>query len=166
MIRRPPRSTLFPYTTLFRSLLDLPRGDPERAGDRVRVRLDVERRTQVDDDQGLARVKLLLQHVGADPRDAQPAADALALDELERHVAADDDDHRGDEPGAEALGPAYHGLERLAGEVAHARPDPRPEQGPRATVEHESRNAHAEDPGERRRHRAEPGEELPEQERA
>src|SRR5260370_28767164 len=27
MIRRPPRSTLFPYTTLFRSALD-PRGDP------------------------------------------------------------------------------------------------------------------------------------------
>src|SRR5258707_12033562 len=24
MIRRPPRSTLFPYTTLFRSILDLP----------------------------------------------------------------------------------------------------------------------------------------------
>src|SRR2546430_11223186 len=29
MIRRPPRSTLFPYTTLFRSLL----GDAETAGD-------------------------------------------------------------------------------------------------------------------------------------
>src|SRR3712207_9478235 len=26
MIRRPPRSTLFPYTTLFRSLFDLPDG--------------------------------------------------------------------------------------------------------------------------------------------
>src|SRR2546426_8718698 len=26
MIRRPPRSTLFPYTTLFRSLQTLPRG--------------------------------------------------------------------------------------------------------------------------------------------
>src|SRR2546430_10204056 len=26
MIRRPPRSTLFPYTTLFRSLLALPHG--------------------------------------------------------------------------------------------------------------------------------------------
>src|SRR5258708_27417857 len=26
MIRRPPRSTLFPYTTLFRSLQPLPRG--------------------------------------------------------------------------------------------------------------------------------------------
>src|ERR1039458_1929833 len=33
MIRRPPRSTLFPYTTLFRSpdsfIYDLPAGDPE-----------------------------------------------------------------------------------------------------------------------------------------
>src|SRR3712207_8156783 len=29
MIRRPPRSTLFPYTTLFRSLAD----DPESVGD-------------------------------------------------------------------------------------------------------------------------------------
>src|SRR3989441_12505694 len=27
MIRRPPRSTLFPYTTLFRSLADVQRGD-------------------------------------------------------------------------------------------------------------------------------------------
>src|SRR5258708_10081352 len=29
MIRRPPRSTLFPYTTLFRSLVDLLTGDEE-----------------------------------------------------------------------------------------------------------------------------------------
>src|SRR3989454_12042122 len=29
MIRRPPRSTLFPYTTLFRSREDLSLGDPE-----------------------------------------------------------------------------------------------------------------------------------------
>src|SRR3989454_9959635 len=28
MIRRPPRSTLFPYTTLFRSLLDFARSGP------------------------------------------------------------------------------------------------------------------------------------------
>src|SRR2546428_1721455 len=27
MIRRPPRSTLFPYTTLFRSLRSIPNGD-------------------------------------------------------------------------------------------------------------------------------------------
>src|SRR3712207_8989607 len=37
MIRRPPRSTLFPYTTLFRSLL---RGGPGGHGDHV-VRLDL-----------------------------------------------------------------------------------------------------------------------------
>src|SRR2546427_9453515 len=32
MIRRPPRSTLFPYTTLFRSHLDLPRKIIKGAG--------------------------------------------------------------------------------------------------------------------------------------
>src|SRR4051794_41492674 len=31
MIRRPPRSTLFPYTTLFRSLWVVPIGDDQRA---------------------------------------------------------------------------------------------------------------------------------------
>src|SRR3712207_6992676 len=36
MIRRPPRSTLFPYTTLFRSL-DRPDGRAEQLGD-LRVR--------------------------------------------------------------------------------------------------------------------------------
>src|SRR3989449_6436526 len=39
MIRRPPRSTLFPYTTLFRSLVDQPAVDAEngkRAADRIR----------------------------------------------------------------------------------------------------------------------------------
>src|SRR2546426_12141461 len=30
MIRRPPRSTLFPYTTLFRSTGRVPRREPER----------------------------------------------------------------------------------------------------------------------------------------
>src|SRR5258707_5225781 len=32
MIRRPPRSTLFPYTTLFRSLAGHPHGRPLRGG--------------------------------------------------------------------------------------------------------------------------------------
>src|SRR2546427_9192197 len=44
MIRRPPRSTLFPYTTLFRSLLELEPGQPGARGDQpledlLRVRL-------------------------------------------------------------------------------------------------------------------------------
>src|SRR3712207_7211196 len=35
MIRRPPRSTLFPYTTLFRSLVRALTGDPSRMGTQV-----------------------------------------------------------------------------------------------------------------------------------
>src|SRR3712207_7647428 len=38
MIRRPPRSTLFPYTTLFRSLLPLELREPKRPIARQRVR--------------------------------------------------------------------------------------------------------------------------------
>src|SRR5438034_7397148 len=38
MIRRPPRSTLFPYTTLFRSPAELPRVHIEH-DDRVRVQI-------------------------------------------------------------------------------------------------------------------------------
>src|SRR2546426_7787166 len=37
MIRRPPRSTLFPYTTLFRSRRTLARGNPLTAQDRAPV---------------------------------------------------------------------------------------------------------------------------------
>src|SRR2546430_8166473 len=38
MIRRPPRSTLFPYTTLFRSLSRGPRKEGERLGEQQRKR--------------------------------------------------------------------------------------------------------------------------------
>src|SRR2546430_13507577 len=40
MIRRPPRSTLFPYTTLFRSLRVAPVQEEDSAGRVVRVRGD------------------------------------------------------------------------------------------------------------------------------
>src|SRR6266542_5260402 len=41
MIRRPPRSTLFPYTTLFRSRQSLrPRYLPHRRTDRIGIRRD------------------------------------------------------------------------------------------------------------------------------
>src|SRR3989442_12324837 len=71
MIRRPPRSTLFPYTTLFRSLLPpagLPVG-PARGGRRVRKRLRLARRVahqnpeapdvQRDKPRGIARADAL-----------------------------------------------------------------------------------------------------------
>src|SRR3712207_8555753 len=40
MIRRPPRSTLFPYTTLFRSLLSLLHGDQALFGHLVEGKVD------------------------------------------------------------------------------------------------------------------------------
>src|SRR3712207_9483376 len=70
MIRRPPRSTLFPYTTLFRSLAD-GRGDlgdllfPGQQGH-----------------EGLHRPHALREHVH-DPRLAQHVAQTEALVELE-----------------------------------------------------------------------------------
>src|SRR2546422_7785352 len=39
MIRRPPRSTLFPYTTLFRSAGSVHRAAPQSAARRARARL-------------------------------------------------------------------------------------------------------------------------------
>src|SRR5476651_2799133 len=45
MIRRPPRSTLFPYTTLFRSSLVTPSGAPAPPGCRRSVRLRSEEHT-------------------------------------------------------------------------------------------------------------------------
>src|SRR5437868_12313586 len=43
MIRRPPRSTLFPYTTLFRSRRPVLSGDPQRARLGTVGRLDLRR---------------------------------------------------------------------------------------------------------------------------
>src|SRR2546429_1213285 len=50
MIRRPPRSTLFPYTTLFRSVRDEPNGSVgsclHAAGSRTRTRPAIHARVQ------------------------------------------------------------------------------------------------------------------------
>src|SRR5258708_39154200 len=84
MIRRPPRSTLFPYTTLFRSIFDLmgdAAGDigPGRGALRRHQFGDVVKR----DDVAVVRIRRLL---GGDPhRDSAVAAIAvnrrLSLDE-------------------------------------------------------------------------------------
>src|SRR2546422_8933866 len=46
MIRRPPRSTLFPYTTLFRSCSTAPRRRPRRMAACLSCRLTVRTRTR------------------------------------------------------------------------------------------------------------------------
>src|SRR3712207_8149626 len=62
MIRRPPRSTLFPYTTLFRS------GDADvRAGD-TEIRLD-EFLPQLPPCELDQRLRLRRQRLAADPRE-------------------------------------------------------------------------------------------------
>src|SRR3712207_8319894 len=61
MIRRPPRSTLFPYTTLFRSLVFGERGE--------RVRLDGGDGQQRDDDDG---PHAQTRHAALDERAHQP----------------------------------------------------------------------------------------------
>src|SRR2546430_8920821 len=60
MIRRPPRSTLFPYTTLFRSLLELL---PEGTG---RLIIDISGTRQVDS-AGLGAL-MLIQRKAAERR--------------------------------------------------------------------------------------------------
>src|SRR3712207_7096405 len=66
MIRRPPRSTLFPYTTLFRS-----RGDEERQRDPVASQSSSEHEAQRDldseDDRAQQRRSALLSDGHEDP---------------------------------------------------------------------------------------------------
>src|SRR3712207_8549985 len=71
MIRRPPRSTLFPYTTLFRSQPDRVE-DREAGHDRWVVHRDDRRRVRV-------RGELLLQ-----PRDVEPPVRPAGLRRVAR----------------------------------------------------------------------------------
>src|SRR5258707_6855449 len=75
MIRRPPRSTLFPYTTLFRSgdprveRVVAPRGEVERAGIEHPQKRTIDRRQFPErrgDDPGLAAEQSGLRRFDAD----------------------------------------------------------------------------------------------------
>src|SRR3712207_8167694 len=69
MIRRPPRSTLFPYTTLFRSLSTaLAGGDADRAGDLGIVERD-------GDPRPLGQVEQTLDLLLADDREGDQVVD-------------------------------------------------------------------------------------------
>src|SRR3989441_12741093 len=68
MIRRPPRSTLFPYTTLFRSVSGIAR---QVAGDQVEER-GLAGAVRADDQAPLAR-----RHLQGDVADGRQAAERL-----------------------------------------------------------------------------------------
>src|SRR5437016_11651176 len=79
MIRRPPRSTLFPYTTLFRSRRQVRRDDGEQLGEAVGV---VRQRV----DEGLPRVARLRPDDQVDVGDLIPVAyQRLAKEEIRYH---------------------------------------------------------------------------------
>src|SRR2546423_10276479 len=61
MIRRPPRSTLFPYTTLFRSLFGQKSLDPERSKRLADVQVEL------DQCWDLLRQRRALRETGGDP---------------------------------------------------------------------------------------------------
>src|SRR3989454_7720088 len=81
MIRRPPRSTLFPYTTLFRSRSTRPRRAGARGHPRVRRRRAARRVPRP-----LARGRLMRFHF--DPAPEQRAALEAQLARLQQPAAA------------------------------------------------------------------------------
>src|SRR3712207_5727925 len=101
MIRRPPRSTLFPYTTLFRSVVG---GDVAGAGDHQR-RLD------------LGRVRV---HAADDALEVEDDVGHVLLDALDRRELvrdALDPDARHRRPGQRR---EQHAAQRVAERVAEA----------------------------------------------
>src|SRR3712207_7417009 len=72
MIRRPPRSTLFPYTTLFRSLAEVAH-DPVAGGDGG----------------GGRHVAGVRRHEGREPRDQSRLAGGVDAEELADHRERD-----------------------------------------------------------------------------
>src|SRR2546422_10986497 len=98
MIRRPPRSTLFPYTTLFRSVHVPGRlpdaGAADEAQRRSEARVDAVQRDEV--------VEEVVRGVGRDPprqgRPGHPWGLAARDPNLRLEIAAVDDERQGDVP--------------------------------------------------------------------
>src|SRR5437016_11124049 len=99
MIRRPPRSTLFPYTTLFRSARHLPRGGAEApaAHTELGIGLGVGGRRRSEEHtselQSLTNLvcRLLLEkkkHGRDDPARAEPARIAAREEHLHTRLRA------------------------------------------------------------------------------
>src|SRR5258706_5808743 len=83
MIRRPPRSTLFPYTTLFRSHLSLRRPIAGRGHDQLaRHRQDRRLHRHQRHDAGVAEVEQRLQQPGDETRSEEHTSELQSLTNL------------------------------------------------------------------------------------
>src|SRR3712207_5064244 len=139
MIRRPPRSTLFPYTTLFRSRvgqhrhlrvdglpdadqdqLPLPRLDPRRA-DRARLRALLRLRPACRDegDPGVAVVLLQEPDGGSGP--AARARSVHPADEAEEHAPPSHGRGADHTPRARVLPAVARGSAHMYAMTTHAR---------------------------------------------
>src|SRR2546427_11628793 len=107
MIRRPPRSTLFPYTTLFRSLRACKPGGHERPGTRIAYPELLEPRCREDalpDELGTLDQPIAVRRKPAPP-------------ERESHDQSDEQD-----AGPAGLPPVALALRQIAAEDAPERP--------------------------------------------
>src|SRR2546425_12287817 len=111
MIRRPPRSTLFPYTTLFRSLL------PEREGHVAGARHRVEQRAALEDD-AVAPPDLV-------ERAPVEAGDVRAIHQHTARVGAQETDQGPEKHPPTAAAPADDDPDRARGD-AHVEPPQHP----------------------------------------
>ena len=120
---------------------------------------------EIDDERLVTSVELALELVGRDSGDPQAAEEALAPDPLDDDIPDDDPVQRHGQGRAELTGPGDHPLDCLSGSVAQGHPGSRPDERPHRAIEGESEHPDAHDARERRPHRAEPGDELGEQEK-
>src|SRR5256885_14946222 len=97
MIRRPPRSTLFPYTTLFRSLpvinkIDLPSADADRVAREIEEIIGIQAtdaaRVSAKTGEGVPELlETLIRRIPA-PRGSRDAPlQALIIDRSEEHTS-------------------------------------------------------------------------------
>src|SRR2546422_3537589 len=95
MIRRPPRSTLFPYTTLFRSLLAAPRDDQVDQVVQLEERRDRPTVGGVDELDRVGRPARLLHRLGEHCGDHRVRLNRLAAAAEDHRVARLDAQARG-----------------------------------------------------------------------
>src|SRR2546427_3178838 len=81
MIRRPPRSTLFPYTTLFRSVLEMPFADVDKVAKQIPPTLDMTLEKALDENRTLRSLEQ------SDPKVKELLSVARRLEGMTRHAS-------------------------------------------------------------------------------
>src|SRR5256885_7050684 len=123
MIRRPPRSTLFPYTTLFRSVLEARLRPLVGHVDAAPARLVLP--TVIDTAQPRLLVPAEVER-GAPVRAELPEQAHPSARRPEGHEVFAKDPDPLDPAASRELGRQHHGDPVLAHEIAHERPRPHP----------------------------------------